>query len=59
MQKLDYKEITLNFFTKAIKDLTEAQNLFEQEHYVLSQKKMADVIYTTSSALHFINCERK
>jgi hypothetical protein len=55
----DYKEITSNFFKQAIKDLTEAENLYEQEHYVLSEKKIADVIYRTSSALHFINGERK
>jgi hypothetical protein len=59
MRQFDYKEITSNFFKKAIKDLTEAQNLHEQEHYVLSEKKIADVIYTTSTALHFINSERK
>jgi hypothetical protein len=59
VENFDYKEITSNFFKQAIKDLTEAENLYEQEHYVLSEKKIADVIYRTSSALHFINSERK
>jgi hypothetical protein len=58
MEHFDYKEITSNCFKLAIKDLTEAMSLYEQEHYALSEKKIDDVIYRTSSALYFINRER-
>jgi hypothetical protein len=59
MEQFDYKEITSDCFKMALKDLTEAQNLYEQQHYVLSEKKIADAMYRTSSALHFINSQRK
>jgi hypothetical protein len=59
MEQFDYTEVTSHCFKLAIKDLTEALSFYEQEQYLLSEKKIIDVIYRASSALYLINLERE
>jgi hypothetical protein len=59
MVYMDCKEITYNCLKLALNDLTQVLCLYEQEQYLSSEKKLAEVIYRSTSALHFISRERE
>jgi hypothetical protein len=58
MEHFDYTKITSNCLKLALKDLTEALYLYEQDQYLLSEKRISEVIYKASSVLHLIALER-
>ncbi|WP_240420169.1 hypothetical protein [Paenibacillus periandrae] len=58
MEHFDYTKITANCLELALKDLTEALYLYEQEQYLLSEKRIFEAIYNASSVLHLIALER-
>jgi hypothetical protein len=59
MVYMDCKEVTYNCLKLALNDLTQALSLYAQEEYLCSEKKIAEVIYRTTSALHLISRERE